>query len=1253
MDVQELLDNNAEIDAFEQLLEIEDNLEVLKLELRLVRTFFICARILWSNPEPAEKIIDREVRLGSFLFSLQDSVQKNAMESHSLSLRLEEDAFSLLSDAFKLVQDCQNNIYSFKQDFDKFYVTLLGCLSQSSSAALRDHELMEFMDSLLENLVNILLQDDCYGDVQLLIHALQEKIKFLKSFIVFAIYRGVEERQLADVLAHSQVVAVNAAYLSCLCWFDKDEEEVHDKVKLKISDLLDGIKPIDPRAHEIYIQVLTTPGLSGSPPTLNLVTISSVLGDFVDSLLGNIWDLLHCGRSFMVSMKILYEGLRFLRTILKNQQVKFDELDEQMIDLIVVVVNEAGIIICSLFPIHIAKGMDLAVTEFLEKIKLVKADLAPIYPRTSIFSFPSTRELDFIDLLLENLKGLANNIVYSVSLTKDRVQEVEEDLEFLKSRFENVAKYYNQHEKPQVLWSSIIEVTIRAEFVIHSLRGGDLSDSCCIPFNTIAEDIKLIKAEVLEIDDQEQGFISKKAVKISSSVPSESGISKTNEVMVALSDQIEIVTTLLVRGSKKLEIVSILGMPGLGKTTLAKKLYNDPSVRCHFHTFAWSTVSQVYNGKNLLLEILVCIVPKLSEQYAKMKEVDLVEELYKRLKRNRYLIILDDLWDGEAWTLMEKSFPDDANGSRILLTSRNHKVALHVGPTNKLHHLRSLTDEESWELLRKKVFHNEECPPALHELGVQIAKNCKGLPLIVIIIAGILATREPDGWEEVAQRLSSYTVLGTEECRDILELSYRNLPDYLQRCLLYFGAFKEDQEIPIWRLKYLWIAEGFVQETEMKSLEDVAEEYMIDLTDRSLVMVAKRRSLGKIKTCHIHDLLHEFCVLKAKEENFLRFLHGNDDSCIYNVSSNIHRLGIHSKLELFERSILFCPRLRCLLLSADGCRYPFQQPNISFVFHIFKLLRVLDLGQFNVGDCFPSEVELLVELRFLAIKGTMRSIPSSIANLSNLETFLLDSNDAALPDTILNMNKLRHLHTIAQHTRFSFEKVNLDSSSILHSLDTLSTAWISYGQGIEKIVRKFPNIRELKCELDYEELAASTENRGSIVDLSFLNRLESLNIIHDDYATICKIEYHFPLNLKKLTLSYFPCGTVSTLGKLPNLEVLNLSYGPHDWKIWEMKEGEFPKLKTLRMGALCTLRWIGCDDSLPCLEKLVLSRCEKLTEIPSCLWYASTLEVIMVQQCSDFLTSLVCEIEDEQRSMGNEDLKVHIIPEEKSGSEAE
>nr|XP_027125114.1 putative late blight resistance protein homolog R1B-17 [Coffea arabica] len=780
--------------------------------------------------------------------------------------------------------------------------------------------------------------------------------------------------------------------------------------------------------------------------------------------------------------------------------------------------------------------------------------------------------------------------------------------------------------------------------------------------------------------------------------------------MVALSDQIEIVTTLLVRGSKKLEIVSILGMPGLGKTTLAKKLYNDPSVRCHFHTFAWSTVSQVYNGKNLLLEILVCIVPKLSEQYAKMKEVDLVEELYKRLKRNRYLIILDDLWDGEAWTLMEKSFPDDANGSRILLTSRNHKVALHVGPTNKLHHLRSLTDEESWELLRKKVFHNEECPPALHELGVQIAKNCKGLPLIVIIIAGILATREPDGWEEVAQRLSSYTVLGTEECRDILELSYRNLPDYLQRCLLYFGAFKEDQEIPIWRLKYLWIAEGFVQETEMKSLEAVAEEYMIDLIDRSLVMVAKRRFLGKIKTCHIHDLLHEFCVLKAKEENFLRFLHGNDDSCIYNVSSNIHRLGIHSKLELFERSILFCPRLRCLLLSADGCRYPFQQPNISFVFHIFKLLRVLDLGQFNVGDRFPSEVELLVELRFLAIKGTMRSIPSSIANLSNLETFLLDSNDAALPDTILNMNKLRHhgsksrprprrlgrvvtvsnskyfkiyvsprsrpicrnrcgtfraatvtatttlnhdLHTIAQHTRFSFEKVNLDSSSILHSLDTLSTAWISYGQGIEKIVRKFPNIRELKCELDYEKLEASTENRGSIVDLSFLNRLESLSIIHDDYATICKIEYHFPLNLKKLTLSYFPCGTVSTLGKLPNLEVLNLSYGPHDWKIWEMKEGEFPKLKTLRMGALCTLRWIGCDDSLPCLEKLVLSRCEKLTEIPSCLWYASTLEVIMVQQCSDFLTSLVCEIEDEQRSMGNEDLKVHIIPEEKSDSEAE
>ncbi|KAL3518694.1 hypothetical protein ACH5RR_021283 [Cinchona calisaya] len=126
-----------------------------------------------------------------------------------------------------------------------------------------------------------------------------------------------------------------------------------------------------------------------------------MLGDFVDSL-GKLWELLNSrGANIMVvSVKIIYEGLRFLRTILKNQQVNFNELDEQMMDLLGVVVSDAGIVICSLFVRKTDNGVDLAALDFLEKIKLIMTQFSKIYPTTSTISFPSTNELDFIDLFL-------------------------------------------------------------------------------------------------------------------------------------------------------------------------------------------------------------------------------------------------------------------------------------------------------------------------------------------------------------------------------------------------------------------------------------------------------------------------------------------------------------------------------------------------------------------------------------------------------------------------------------------------------------------------------------------------------------------------------------------------------------------------------------------------------------------------------------------------------------------------------------
>lgn len=318
-----------------------------------------------------------------------------------------------------------------------------------------------------------------------------------------------------------------------------------------------------------------------------------------------------------------------------------------------------------------------------------------------------------------------------------------------------------------------------------------------------------------------------------------------------------------------------------------------------------------------------------------------------------------------------------------------HDVALQAKPDCNPHSLRLFSVEESWELLEKKKFQQEGCPKQLLYLGRNIAENCRGLPLSIVVIAGLLATEKTqEWWKLVAERLSSERVGGTMHYTDILNLSYKHLPDHLKPCFLYFGAFSEDEEIPFSRLVRLWIAEGFVHKTELKSLEDIAEDYLVDLISRSLVIVAKRRSKGGVKTCRVHDVLHDFCVEKAKEENFLqlkwgpeddyaaagrggaeggdgdgddddgdgddnqhdkRDLDGTDSSVTYEV----RRVGIYYNWEQFTDSMPFGPRVCSLLFFATSLADLLSDPcpgtGISYK---FKLLKVLDLGCINIGDTF-------------------------------------------------------------------------------------------------------------------------------------------------------------------------------------------------------------------------------------------------------------------------------------------------------------
>ncbi|KAL7181042.1 hypothetical protein ACSBR1_039991 [Camellia fascicularis] len=233
----------------------------------------------------------------------------------------------------------------------------------------------------------------------------------------------------------------------------------------------------------------------------------------------------------------------------------------------------------------------------------------------------------------------------------------------------------------------------------------------------------------------------------------ENGTMVDEEITAGFDDEALTIKELLAGGKKQLQMISIVGMPGLGKTTLATKLYNDPCITHYFHIRAWTYASQLPRKTDMLLDILCSINVIFTDEIKNMTNEKLGEKLYKQLKGKRYLIVIDDLWDIGAWVHLKTYFPNDNNGSRVMFTSRLKELSMHASPNCHPHCLRFLTEEESWELLQRKVFQNESFPPELIGIGKQIMKKCEGLPLAIVVIAGLLTkdNKAQELWKQVAQ----------------------------------------------------------------------------------------------------------------------------------------------------------------------------------------------------------------------------------------------------------------------------------------------------------------------------------------------------------------------------------------------------------------------------------------------------------------------------------------------------------------------
>ncbi|XP_060675284.1 putative disease resistance protein At1g50180 isoform X2 [Ziziphus jujuba] len=391
--------------------------------------------------------------------------------------------------------------------------------------------------------------------------------------------------------------------------------------------------------------------------------------------------------------------------------------------------------------------------------------------------------------------------------------------------------------------------------------------------------------------------------------------------LIILDESTRALTEELTKEEDQLRIVSVVGMGGLGKTTLAKKAFK--SVKQHFDSATWVFLSQRFVPKDVFIEILTQILGKDKiEKLNALKEHDLIELLKEELKEKRYLVVLDDIWTIAAWDSIKRAFPQGKKGSKLLFTTRNREVATSADPSSSPVEPRVLKVEESWDLLQRKAFPRGGCPPEFKELGMEMAQKCGGLPLAVIVLGGLFSTKSSlDEWKRVLGDAKSYmnkvqSHQQYEGVNGILALSYYDLPYYLKPCFLYLGNFPEDSEMHKRQLVRLWIGEGFIPTTrtreEMKqTLEAVAEGYLEELIHRCMVQVEKRDHKGiGVKTCRMHDLMRDLCISKAREESFAQIIqqqHESNSSTDVSAASSFEHLdGSHSRRLVIHPGVDLC-----------------------------------------------------------------------------------------------------------------------------------------------------------------------------------------------------------------------------------------------------------------------------------------------------------------------------------------------------------
>ncbi|KAH9689061.1 hypothetical protein KPL70_015330 [Citrus sinensis] len=512
-------------------------------------------------------------------------------------------------------------------------------------------------------------------------------------------------------------------------------------------------------------------------------------------------------------------------------------------------------------------------------------------------------------------------------------------------------------------------------------------------------------------------------------IPSVSSIDES-EIFGRKDEKNELVDRLLCESSKEQKgpsIISLVGMGGIGKTTLAQFAYNNGDVKKHFEKRIWVCVSDPFDEFRIaraIIEALTDSAPNVGEFQSLMQYVE------KHVAGKKFLLILDDVWneDYSKWEPFYYCLKSGFHGSKILITTRKETVARIMGSTHVIS-VNVLSEMECWSVFQSLAISGKTIGKRenLEKIGREIVKKCKGLPLAAKTIASLLRSKNTEKeWQNILESEIWELEAIEKGLLAPLLLSYNELPSKVKQCFTYCAIFPKDHEIWKEELINLWMAQGYLSEKGPKEMEDIGEEYFNILASRSFFQDFKKDDDGEISNCKMHDIVHDFAQYLCSNECLTVEIHRGEELAISSFGEKkIRHLlltlprGASVPISIWG-NVKGLRGLRSLLVKSD--EYSWSSEVLPQFFDKLTCLRALKLNASDKWSCvndieeIPTNIEKLLHLKYLSLCGQkeIKKLPETLCELYNLER--LDVSCCVklreLPRGIGKLRKLMYFHNV-------------------------------------------------------------------------------------------------------------------------------------------------------------------------------------------------------------------------------------------------